>query len=347
MRVDRSTARPRSKGVTHLPHPPELRARAAAMLRAGREVEDIARELGLTAVGARAFLVGEEVRSVEATSPNIKFGWSVHTREEVIDRVEAEFARLDRLVSSLSDADFAVPLLFSDDAPERWTVKDALTHVTLCKEHEGRLIRGRHRPAEEGEPLSGYVGRHRSWRALPHQEVLEWHWQVHADYMRAVVDASDAEIARRHSWRWPAQATHHARRHRRGMERALLAAGRSIPRDEAPTPQQLVDRLCHSFNAELDPKLSVRIQLDIAAKGGGRWWLHIDRGECKTGEGSVPRPHLTISTRVQQFLRLRLGESNVILGAVTGTIKFTGRLRLGEALRVLSLFKPDYRWPNL
>lgn len=61
----------------------------------------------------------------------------------------------------------------------------------------------------------------------------------------------------------------------------------------------------------------------------------------------MPRPHLTISTRVQDFVRLRLGESNAILGAATGTIKFTGRLPLGEGLRVLSLFKPDYRWPNL
>ncbi len=165
--------------------------------------------------------------------------------------------------------------------------------------------------------------------------------------MRAVADASDAEIARRHSWRWPVQATHHARRHRRGMEKALLAAGRSIPREGPPTPQQLVDRLCQSFNAEADPELGVRIQLDITGKGGGRWWLRIDRGECTTGEGNVTRPHLTVDMRVQQFVRLRLGESNAILGAVTGTIKFTGRLPLGEALRVLSLFKPDYRWPNL
>lgn len=135
----------------------------------------------------------------------------MHTREEVTDRVEAGFARLDRLVCSLAVDDFAVPLLFSDDAPERWTVKNGLAHVTLCKEHESRLIRGRPRPPEESEALTGYVGRHRSWRELPPQDVLEWHRQVHADYMRAVVDASDAEIARRRSWRWPVQATHHAR----------------------------------------------------------------------------------------------------------------------------------------
>src|SRR5438309_1285433 len=244
-RVDRSTARPRRKGVTHLPYPPEVRASAAAMLRAGRDVEGVARELGIAAHLPRAFLVGEEARSVAAKSPYVQL---VHTREEVVDRVEAEFARLDRLVSSLSLDDFAFPLLFSADAPERWTVKDGLAHVTLCKEHEGRLIRGPLRPPEEREALSGYAERHTSWRALPPQEVLEWHWQVHADYMRAVVDASDAEIARRQAWRWPAQATHHARGHRRGMEKALLAAGRAIPREELPTPQLLVDRLCQSFN---------------------------------------------------------------------------------------------------
>jgi hypothetical protein len=70
---------------------------------------------------------------------------------------------------------------------------------------------------------------------------LEWHWQVHADYVRAVLDASDAEIAKRQSWRWPAED----------------------------------------------------------------------------------------------------------LGRGKGTIKLEGKLPLGEALRVLSLFKPDYRWPDV
>jgi putative sterol carrier protein len=288
----------------------------------------------------------EAVRSVEARFPYIKLGWSVHTREEVIDRVEAEYARLDRLVSSLSADDFAVPLLFSDDAPERWTVKDGLLHVTICKEHEGRLIHRWPRTGEEREAPRGDSGRRRSWREAPSQEVLDWHRQVHADFMRAVVAAPDAEIARRHAWRWPVQATHHSRRHRLGMEKALLAAGRSIPHEAPPTPQQLVDRLHQSFNAGADPTLGVRVQLDITGKGGGRWWLRVDRGECTTGQGDVPRPDLTIGMRVQQFVRLRLGESPAILGAATGTIKVTGRLSLGEALRVLSLLKPDYRWPN-
>jgi putative sterol carrier protein len=130
------------------------------------------------------------------------------------------------------------------------------------------------------------------------------------------------------------------------MEKALLAAGRSIPYEAPPTPQQLVDRLHQSFNAGADPTLGVRVQLDITGKGGGRWWLRVDRSECTTGQGDVPRPDLTIGMRVQQFVRLRLGESPAILGAATGTIKVTGRLSLGEALRVLSLLKPDYRWPN-
>jgi hypothetical protein len=86
--VGRATARSSRKSVTHSPYPPELRARA----------------------------VMEAVRSVEARFPYIKLGWSVHTREEVIDRVEAEYARLDRLVSSLSADDFRSPC-FSRTTP--------------------------------------------------------------------------------------------------------------------------------------------------------------------------------------------------------------------------------------
>ena len=131
------------------------------------------------------------------------------------------------------------------------------------------------------------------------------------------------------------------------MEKALLAAGRAIPREELPTPQLLVDRLCQSFNGEADPEFGVRIQLDVIGKGGGRWWLRIDHGECTTGAGDVPRPHLTITTQVRAFVRLRLGETNLVWAAATGTIEFAGQLPLGEGLRVLSLFKPAYRWPDV
>jgi putative sterol carrier protein len=354
--VTSTSERPRRQGVTHVPYPSELRARAAAMLRAGQDAESVARDLAIGRHLPQRFLVEEEVRWAMAGYPYLRF---VHTREDVIDRVETEFARLDRLMSSLSEDDFAVPLLFSDDAIETWTVQDGLVHLTGCKQYEGLVI-GRQRPKPaEREPLSPPLGgpastswprqyptHMRSTPPKPH-DVLEWHWQVHADYMRAVKGRYDAEPKLVAVWRWPQQATFHACGHRKQMERALLAAGRSIPLDNAPTAQQLVDQLCGSFNGEMDPNLSVRIQLDIMGKGGGRWWMRINHGECTTGKGDAPRPDVTVSTRVQEFIRLRLGESNPIVSAVRGTIKFTGPMRLGDALRVLSLLKPHYRWPNL
>jgi putative sterol carrier protein len=354
--VGSTSERPRRQGVTHVPYAPEVRARATAMLRAGQDADSVARELGIARQLPLRFLVAEEVRSATATHPYLRV---VHTREDVIDRVETEFARLDRLLSSLSEDDFAVPLLFSDDAIERWTVQDGLAHLTACKQAECLVI-GRRRPKrEEPEPLSPPLGgaTSTSWprqyprhmRSSPPRpnEVLEWHWQVHADYMRAVEGLYDAEPSQIGLWRWPQQATIHTRGHRVQMERALVAAGRSIPLDETPTAQQLVGQLCGSFNGEADPGLSVRIQLDILGSGGGRWWARIDRGECTTGKGEVPRPDMTVSTRLQEFIRLRLGESNLVESAARGTIKLTGPTRLGEALRVLSSLRPHYRWPEL
>jgi len=140
--------------------------------------------------------------------------------------------------------------------------------------------------------------------------------------------------------------TLHERRHREQMERALLAAGRPIPLDTAPTPQQIVDRMCQSFDHVADPTLHAALQLDVTGKGGGRWWVRIDRGECRAGEGDTQAPDILVTMRAQEFVRLGLGETTPFWSASKGTIKISGRLRLGEALRLLSLFKPDYRWPN-
>jgi hypothetical protein len=130
------------------------------------------------------------------------------------------------------------------------------------------------------------------------------------------------------------------------MERALLAAGRSIPPDPPRTPQQIVDSMCRRFDVAADPKLRATLEIDVTGRGGGRWWVRIDGGGCHAGDGDVQSPDIVVTARVQEFLRLALGQTTPTWSASKGTIKIGGRRRLGDALRVLSLFKPDYRWPD-
>ena len=356
--VGSTSERPRRQGVTHVPYAPELRAKAAELLRSGKAAEDVARELGITASGAYRFFAEGEWCWATTKYPYLQ---SIHTREDVIDAVEGEFARLDRLLTSLSEDDFAVPLLFSEDAIEKWTVQDGLVHVTVGSEAAAQAMAGRRNSRTEREPLETPVGgptslswprqypSHMLARPPQPQEVLQWHREVHAHLMRALPRWLESRPVEKlvSPERGVGSFTFHARTHREQMERALLAAGRSIPLDRPPTPQQIVDRMCQSFDDAADPKLRATLQLDVTGRGGGRWWVRIDRGRCQAGEGNLQRPDVVVTTRVQEFVRLRLGETTPTWSASKGTIKIAGPLRLGDALRVLSLFKPDYRWPNL
>jgi len=181
------------------------------------------------------------------------------------------------------------------------------------------------------------------------QKVVEWHWQVHANLMGALPRWLESRPMEKlvSPQRGVGSFSFHARGHRQQMERALLAAGRSIPFDPLPTPQQIVDHMCQSFDGAADPKLRATLQLDVTGRGGGRWWVRIDRGGCQAGQAGTQRPDVIVTTRVQEFARLGLGEVTPVWSAAKGTLKIVGRLRLGEALRMLSSFKPDYRWPNL
>jgi hypothetical protein len=147
-----------------------------------------------------------------------------HTRQEVIARTRREFARLDRLVTSLGPADWnrRVPR-----PPGRapWTVKDALAHILYWKEHTARVIRGeRRRPEMRGLDIEG-INRlvYERWRRRRPAEVLVWHQEVHDDVMRTLRRTPEAWFGRREfSPAWPADFDEHSAAHRmKDIEAAL------------------------------------------------------------------------------------------------------------------------------
>ena len=115
-----------------------------------------------------------------------------HTREEVIKRTIQEFERLDRLVSNLSETDWN-RLLPRTETKDRWTVKDALAHITYWKADTLRKIKRQSVPVEE-KGLNWTDGNrliYERWRERSAQEVLAWHRQVQADVLAALYDAPE------------------------------------------------------------------------------------------------------------------------------------------------------------
>jgi hypothetical protein len=147
-----------------------------------------------------------------------------HTRDEVIKRTIREFRLLDRLVAGLTAAEWrqAVP---RPETKERWTVKDALAHITYWKAGVALSARGQRRPPEvrglnitESNHLV-YIRYHRR----PPREVLEWHRQVEADVLRALRAAPDDWFSRpSRGDNWPFDLDGHSAEHRiKDIERAL------------------------------------------------------------------------------------------------------------------------------
>ena len=155
-----------------------------------------------------------------------------HTRDEVIKRATREFRLLDRLVSGLTAGEWrkAVP---RPETKERWTVKDALAHITYFKADVIRAARGERWPPElRGLNITEqnhllYMRYHKR----PPREILEWHRRVQADLLKALREAPDEWFSRpSRGANWPNDLDGHSAAHRvKDIQRAL-AKGKSKAR---------------------------------------------------------------------------------------------------------------------
>jgi hypothetical protein len=150
-----------------------------------------------------------------------------HTREDVIERSQQEFARLNLVVKRLGAADWRrrVP---RREAKDPWTIKDALAHIVYWKAHSARVFRGEKRPPEmrglEVNQINALV--YRRWRNRRPADVVAWHQQVHADVIRTLRDRPDDWFGRRErSPDWPGDFVGHSAWHRvRDIEAALRSS---------------------------------------------------------------------------------------------------------------------------
>ncbi len=148
-----------------------------------------------------------------------------HTREEVIKRAVHEFRLLDRLVAGLTPAEWrkAVP---RPETKERWTVKDALAHITYWKSGVTLAARGERRPPEvRGLNITEHNHLiYTRYHKRPPREVLAWHRQVQADLLKALRESPDEWFTRpSRGDNWPYDLDGHSAEHRLKDIRQALA----------------------------------------------------------------------------------------------------------------------------
>lgn len=199
------------------------------MLRSGREPTDVARKLAIPPTTVKAWARARELAAAG----------SQHTRKEVVDRTIKEFATLDALVRRLSPRDLATPMGFSPAARDRWTVKDALAHVTFWKADIGRKALAVRRSAEERAAMrvdpNHYI--YLRWRRRSAKDVVAWHRRVHKELLAALNTAPETWFSKhKPSSGWPYDVDRHLAQHRQDIEKALAA--RITPSTDRPQSAQ-------------------------------------------------------------------------------------------------------------
>jgi hypothetical protein len=153
-----------------------LRQSAIEMLRAGRDPQELARELGVRVPTLRVWLLAAEGGSHRPG----------RGRDQVISRTVQAYERLEQALSSVPESVLETPLPFGPGAIDSWRVVDALAHVAHYKARTVRRLTTR----------GGARGLSRS----PVERDIEEYWHPEEEYWHpeywARLEASDPVLAK-------------------------------------------------------------------------------------------------------------------------------------------------------
>ena len=226
-------------------YPKELRDEAVRMLRAGRDMKEVAAELGVTTTTLR---VWQHRADGGRHGPDL-------SREAVIAATVKAFERLDTVVGDVPLKALQTRMPFAPDAIDPWQVKDAVAHVTHYKARAvHRLVGRRDAPLSADEQrFDEYWGRqewadlegadhvlprmdaftrrrhglnhlvYERWRDSSPREVLAWHRFVHEHVIAVLGEGPESWFGP--TGRLPRVAigtlAHHLDTHVRDIRRAL------------------------------------------------------------------------------------------------------------------------------
>jgi putative sterol carrier protein len=101
-----------------------------------------------------------------------------------------------------------------------------------------------------------------------------------------------------------------------------LGSAKAKPQSQNSTPQDVFDGMRQSFRAEKAKGVHALYQWELSGPAGGQWWIEVNDGTFKMGQGKIDNPGVTLIASDKTWVAL----SNGTLG---GTWAFlTGRLRI-------------------
>ena len=90
------------------------------------------------------------------------------------------------------------------------------------------------------------------------------------------------------------------------------------------TPQDVFDGMRGSFQPAKAKGVHARYQWDLSGPHGGQWWIEVNDGTYKVGQGKIPDPNVTFIVSDKDWVAICHGQLSGIWAYLTGRLKVSG-----------------------
>jgi putative sterol carrier protein len=90
------------------------------------------------------------------------------------------------------------------------------------------------------------------------------------------------------------------------------------------TPQEGFDAMRVSFQPAKAKGVHARYQWDLSGPNGGQWWIEVNDGTYKMGQGKIPDPNVTFIARDKDWVAICHDQLSGTWAYLTGRLKVRG-----------------------
>src|SRR6266700_62224 len=101
---------------------------------------------------------------------------------------------------------------------------------------------------------------------------------------------------------------------------------------DASTPQQVFDGMRESFKAEKAKGVHARYQWELSGPQGGEWWIDVNDGTYKMGNGKISNPNVTFVAKDKDWVAVSNGQLGGTWAYLSGRLKIRGDQTLARKL---------------
>src|SRR6266550_2650200 len=98
------------------------------------------------------------------------------------------------------------------------------------------------------------------------------------------------------------------------------------------TPQQVFDGMKQSFRADKAKGVHAKYQWNLSGPNGGDWWIEVNDGTFKMGQGKIENPSVTFITSDNDWVAMSNGKLKGTWAFMTGRLKVRGSQSIARKL---------------